>query len=74
MWLVPLRTTYWRSFYPTSSSRALYAALSTYNGGMINATSVNKLQGRAIHREKVGLREFSYIIHSISRLSVYNRK
>ncbi len=74
MWLVRMCTMYWRSFYPISSSRALYAALSICNGGMINATRVNKSQGRAIHHGKVGMREVSYIFQRSSIVSVYNRK
>ena len=37
---------------------------------MINATRVNKSQGRAVRLGKVGMREISYIIQSTSRVSV----
>ena len=74
MWLVRMCTMNWRSIYPISSLRALYAALSICNGGIINATRVNESQGRAFHRGKVGMREVSYIIQSSSTLSVYDRK
>lgn len=60
MWLVRMCTMYWRSFIRSHRQRTLYAALSICNGGMINTSNVNKSQGQATHRGKVGMREVSY--------------